>query len=156
MARLILVLAAAVLVYFWFRPPSRGAVWRGRLPLVAAAVLALAYVISPIDLLPDFSPLGLIDDLIVLVATGWWIHAQWHRRPRLEPAGPAGAPPGWDPHAVLEVERGASPDEISRAYREQMKRYHPDRVNGLGEELQRLAHQKTLEIQRAYAELRGR
>ena len=29
-----------------------------------------------------------------------------------------------------------------------MKRYHPDRVNQLGEELQRVAHQKTLDIQR--------
>jgi len=59
----------------------------------------------------------------------------------------------WDPHAVLGVDRGASPDEITRAYRELLKRYHPDRVADLGPELQRLAHQKTVELQRAYAEL---
>jgi DnaJ-domain-containing protein 1 len=35
-----------------------------------------------------------------------------------------------------------------------MKRYHPDRVDDLGEELQRVAHEKTLAIQRAYEELR--
>jgi DnaJ like chaperone protein len=59
----------------------------------------------------------------------------------------------WDPHAVLGVARGASAAEIAAAYREQMRRYHPDRVAHLGEELQRLAHRKALDIQRAYAEL---
>ena len=40
-----------------------------------------------------------------------------------------------------------------RAYREQLKLYHPDRVADLGPELQQVAHQKTVELQRAYAEL---
>jgi len=70
------------------------------------------------------------------------------------PPRPAAEPSGlWDPHAVLGVARGASREEIARAYREQLKRYHPDRVADLGPELQRLAHQKTVDIQRAYAEL---
>jgi DnaJ-domain-containing protein 1 len=34
-----------------------------------------------------------------------------------------------------------------------MKLYHPDRVAELGEELQRVAHQKSIDIQRAYKEL---
>ena len=59
----------------------------------------------------------------------------------------------WDPCAVLGVARGASRDEIVRAYREQLKRYHPDRVADLGPELQQVAHRKTVELQRAYAEL---
>jgi DnaJ-domain-containing protein 1 len=59
----------------------------------------------------------------------------------------------WDPYAVLGVPRGASPDEIARVYREQMKRYHPDRVADLGPELQEVAHQKVLDIRRAYEEL---
>lgn len=61
--------------------------------------------------------------------------------------------PAWDPYAVLKVERGASADEIKNAYHEQMRQYHPDRVATLGPELQALAHQKALEIQRAYREL---
>jgi DnaJ like chaperone protein len=59
----------------------------------------------------------------------------------------------WDAHAVLGVARDASPEEITRAYREQMNRYHPDHVAHLGEELRTLAHQKALEIQRAYEEI---
>jgi preprotein translocase subunit Sec63 len=70
-----------------------------------------------------------------------------------QPVAPGEAPQSWDPWAVLGVARGASPDEIARAYREQLKRYHPDRVADLGPELQQVAHRKTVELQRAYAEL---
>ena len=63
------------------------------------------------------------------------------------------ATPRWDPYTVLGVGRGASREEIVQAYRAQLKRYHPDRVADLGDELQQLAHRKTLELQRAYAEL---
>ena len=155
MARLVLILAAALTLYLWWRPPARAAGGRlGRLPLIGAALLALAYLISPIDVLPDVTPVGLLDDLIILVSTGWWIYGQWkHRPPPPAEAPPAGGEPAWDPYRVLEVGRGASRDEITRAYREQMKRYHPDRVSGLGDELQEVAHRKTLEIQRAYIEL---
>lgn len=159
MARLLLVLVAGLLLYLWWRPPTRSAAWRGgRLPLVGAGLLALAYLISPIDALPDVTPVGLIDDLIILVTTGWWIYDQWRRRPQPQPAEPppAGGEAAWDPYRILEVRRGASRDEITRAYREQMKRYHPDRVSGLGDELQEVAHRKTLDIQRAYIELTGR
>jgi hypothetical protein len=147
-----------MILYFWWRPPTRSAAWRsGKLPLAGAGLLALAYLLSPIDAIPDVTPVGLIDDLIILVTTGWWIYEQWRRRPRPQPGepAPAGAEATWDPYRVLEVRRGASREEITRAYREQMKRYHPDRVSGLGDELQAVAHRKTLEIQRAYIELTG-
>jgi len=58
-----------------------------------------------------------------------------------------------DPWGVLGVARGASRDEITRAYRARMKEYHPDRVAELGTELRELAHQKTLEIRAAYETL---
>ena len=59
----------------------------------------------------------------------------------------------WDPHAVLGVPPDASRDTITRSYHDQLKRYHPDRVADLGEELQELAHRKTIELRRAYDEL---
>jgi DnaJ-domain-containing protein 1 len=76
-------------------------------------------------------------------------------RALLAQAGSARAPEAvrWDPHAVLGVTPGASREEITQAYRHQLKRYHPDRVADLGPELQHVAHQKTVELQRAYAEL---
>ena len=70
---------------------------------------------------------------------------------RPQPRRPAEA--AWDPHAVLGVPRDASRDAITRSYHDQLKRYHPDRVADLGEELQEVAHRKTIELRRAYDEL---
>lgn len=55
-----------------------------------------------------------------------------------------------DPWQVLQLEPGASPEEIHAAYKAQLLKYHPDRVSHLGDELQQLAHRKTLAIRQAY------
>jgi DnaJ like chaperone protein len=55
---------------------------------------------------------------------------------------------------VLGIPRTASDGEIQAAYRARMREYHPDKVAHLGEELQKLAHRKSQEIQRAYQKLR--
>lgn len=59
-----------------------------------------------------------------------------------------------DPWQVLQLEPGASPDEIHAAYKAQLLKYHPDRVSHLGDELQQLAHRKTLAIRQAYTILK--
>ena len=90
--------------------------------------------------------------LLVVAARAWRGGAPSHRPP---PPGPEPDVDPGDPWSVLGVGRGASREEIRRAYREQMKRYHPDRVADLGEELRAVAHAKALAIQRAYRELGG-
>jgi uncharacterized membrane protein YkvA (DUF1232 family) len=123
------------------------------LTAIAVGLALLVYLRSPIDLLPDrLGAVGLLDDLAVLLLAIWWLRRRLGRS-RTEPTRPRAAAGTWDPYAVLGVARGASAEEITRAYREQMKRYHPDRVADLGEELRDLAHQKALDIQRAYAEI---
>jgi hypothetical protein len=42
---------------------------------------------------------------------------------------------GVDPHAVLGLDPGASPDDVQRAYRDLAKRFHPDRAGEQGGEL---------------------
>jgi hypothetical protein len=133
--------------------------------LLAIGLFLLLYLRSPIDLVPDrLGALGLLDDLIVLLATVWWVRrrlatAAGRRRDHSADRSTHGPAPKHqsatpqDPYSVLGVAPGASPAEIARAYREQMKLYHPDRVAGLGEELQGLAHRKAVEIQRAYQTL---
>jgi hypothetical protein len=59
-----------------------------------------------------------------------------------------------DAYTILGVRRGASFDEIRRAYRERMKEYHPDKVAGLGAELRELAERKAKEINMAFEELK--
>src|SRR5262245_20559410 len=137
MTRFVFVLLAGLLLFLWWRPPRT---WSGGrksvLAMAGVALLALAYVGWPFDLLPDFTPVGFVDDLAVLLTAVLWIHQQWQQRPR--PAGrPAPPPPveepeeGWSPHRVLGLGRNASREQIAQAYREQIKRYHPDRVSGL-------------------------
>ena len=51
---------------------------------------------------------------------------------------------------TLEVIPTASPETIQAAYRSLISRYHPDKVAGLGPELQAIANVRTREINHAY------
>jgi DnaJ like chaperone protein len=53
---------------------------------------------------------------------------------------------------VLEVAPHATQSEIKSAYHRKLQKYHPDRVSGLGDELQSLALKKSQEITAAYQE----
>lgn len=61
----------------------------------------------------------------------------------------------FDPYAVLGVSRGASETEIKEAYRRELMKYHPDKVDHLGADLQALARKRTTEIIEAYESLTG-
>lgn len=56
----------------------------------------------------------------------------------------------FDPYEVLGLIRGASKQEIKTAYHKLMKVYHPDMVAHLGREVQEIAAQKALAINRAF------
>jgi curved DNA-binding protein CbpA len=50
----------------------------------------------------------------------------------------------------LEIDPGASAEEIKHAFRQQIARYHPDKVQHLGRELRELAATRTAELTEAY------
>ena len=54
------------------------------------------------------------------------------------------------PHEILGIGPNASKKEIQAAYKEAIKKYHPDKLSHLGEEFSDLANEKFLEIQKAY------
>ena len=134
---------------------------------------ALVYFIFPYDLVPDFLGLpGRIDDLLVMAWLAWFYRnrareffaagsadrpgdgpATGERR-RASAAGSEGAE-AFDPYAVLGIAPTASREAIQSAYRARMQEYHPDKVAHLGEELQKLALEKSQQIQCAYQQLRG-
>jgi|HubBroStandDraft_5_1064220.scaffolds.fasta_scaffold50347_2 DnaJ like chaperone protein len=76
----------------------------------------------------------------------------------------AGAPAGGRPqrplsecYADLEVSAGASDAEVTKAYRRQMSRHHPDKLvaNGLPESMAEWAKEKTQRIQESYEAIRA-
>lgn len=123
-------------------------------PSLLALILALVYFVWPLDLIPDiFGPLGRIDDLLVFLLVAW----QAYQYRRKEAAGRSEAAaqesPEKDPHELFGLGPSASREEIESRYRELAQQYHPDKVSHLGEELQKVAHEKMLQITAAYRKL---
>ena len=139
-------------------------------------LLIILYVISPIDLLPEslVGPIGWLEDAITMGLLYWYLiyrparmRSQFKRAYYGRGEGAKGeayqgnqqggqAGPEFsrrDPYEVLGVPRGAPQDEIRRAYRKLVVKYHPDKVNHLGDEFRILAEKRFKEIQGAYQEL---
>ena len=144
-------------------------------------VLALLYVLSPYDLLPDLIiGWGWIDDLVILGFLWRYFHLL-KKRKRFQNYRQSGEnayndrknkkadgertshsdPNTQDstaiknPYEILEIERGSSQEDIKKAYRQLAGKYHPDKVEHLGDEFKILAEKRFKEIQRAYQELRS-
>ena len=58
-----------------------------------------------------------------------------------------------DAYKILEIEKGADPQAIKRAYRKMAKKFHPDKVQHLGKEHQKGAEEKFRKVQEAYEQL---
>lgn len=61
-----------------------------------------------------------------------------------------------DPYRVLGIDSSATDDEVKKAYRRMAMKYHPDRVAGMSEELQRNAVEQMKEINEAYDVIKQR
>ncbi len=69
---------------------------------------------------------------------------------RATPPKASPAPTAQDFHKVFKLPADADLRAVKKAYLEALKRYHPDRVADLGEELVELAEQKTREYNEAF------
>lgn len=56
-------------------------------------------------------------------------------------------------YKILEIERTASDEEIKKAYRNMVKKYHPDKVITDDEAIKKGAEEKFKEVQRAYEDI---
>jgi len=116
---------------------------------VAGGVL---YFLFPLDLMPEalLGVVGYIDDILVLTVSVLLAKKLQSFRKKDLPS-PLSSPK--NPYAILGLMPGATEKEIIKAYRQKMTEYHPDKVAHLGEGLNKVAHEKTLEIQNAYEAL---
>ncbi len=57
-------------------------------------------------------------------------------------------------YKILEIEPGATNEEVKKAYREMAFKYHPDKVSHLGEEVHRSAEKKFQEVSAAYEQIK--
>lgn len=57
-------------------------------------------------------------------------------------------------YKVLEIEKSANNDEVKKAYRKMAKKYHPDKLQGLGKEHMKGALEKFQNIQSAYEKIK--
>jgi uncharacterized membrane protein YkvA (DUF1232 family) len=143
-------------------------------------VLALLYVLSPYDLLPDMMiGWGWLDDLVILGLLGRYFYMLKKKREAFQEyyqSSQNANSYGYDkrtsdknssrsytnarssfterdPYEILGIERNASQEDIKRAYRQLAAKYHPDKVEHLGDEFKVLAEKRFKEIQQAYQEL---
>ncbi len=142
---------------------------------IILVIFALAYLISPIDIIPDFliPYVGWIDDTFVIGIVIYLI-----RYGKLPPfSGKIGRffnfisnltssdkdkssgststnfqnqKTNKDPYEILGIGKNATKEEIKSAFKQKIQQYHPDKVSHLGEELQKMANDKFIEIKNAY------
>ena len=135
------------------------------------SLLVLLYALSPYDLLPDFAiGWGWLDDLIIIgllirylykarkphIGNSYYNNSQgsYHSSESDKTRNNSESSVNKNPYTILGVDINASNEEIKTAYRELANRYHPDKVEHLGEEFKQLAESRFKEIQDAYDQLR--
>lgn len=57
-------------------------------------------------------------------------------------------------YKILEIEKSATDNDVKKAYRKMAKKYHPDKLQGLGEEHLKGAQEKFQKIQSAYENIK--
>ncbi len=140
-------------------------------------ILAIIYSLFPYDILPDFLVgWGWLDDLVIWGLVWRYLYTQkkkarsyyqYYRKSQgtshnnsgqgadeSKSSGgqqrPGDAAAARDPYTVLGVDKNTSQEDIKKAYRQLVNKYHPDKVAHLGDEFQKLAYKRFKEIQQAY------
>jgi uncharacterized membrane protein YkvA (DUF1232 family) len=144
---------------------------------IVLLILGIAYLISPVDIVPDFLLpfVGFIDDGLMIGLIYYLIRYgtlpsffSKQQRPFQKPSEKKFSHSDTKnqnsrskekeseqctpktPYEILGVRPDASKKEIIAAYKEAVKKYHPDKVSHLGDEFSSLAKEKFIEIRKAY------
>ena len=125
-------------------------------------LLPLIYFLWPADMLPDFlGGLGRVDDVLLMVFAIWILERSRFFEEFFKHAGMARGKTGTDgpemasPFETLHVDQDVAFDELKKAYRSQLRRFHPDKFAHLGTKYEEEAKQKTQAIIDAYSRICG-
>jgi uncharacterized membrane protein YkvA (DUF1232 family) len=142
-------------------------------------LFGLAYLISPVDIIPDLLLpfVGWIDDGVIIGTIYYLIRYRKFPNFFFKNQNPYKQPFGQSttnftskkksssnntnsteytkksvltPYEILGISTDANKKEIQNAYKQAIKKYHPDKLSHLGKEFSNLANEKFLEIQKAY------
>ena len=137
---------------------------------IGLILFAFLYLVSPVDIIPDMLLpfIGWIDDGVILGTIFYLVRygklppfsfgkKTGFSRPYNQTAQDSASSgkntsskPVLTPYEVLGISPNATEDQILTAYKQAVKKYHPDKVAHLGEEFSSLANKKFIEIQTAY------
>ncbi len=157
-------------------------------------LLGLAYLITPVDIIPEILVpfLGWVDDGLVLYCIFYLIRygqlpwfffkrktddgygqtstsrtrpapgsrtknngsRSWKTAGNQKFTSKTNSSPPRPAHEILGVAQDASWEEIQAAYKQLVKKYHPDKLSHLGKEFSDLAAKRFLEIQKAFESLK--
>ena len=62
--------------------------------------------------------------------------------------------PEKDPYKILEIDKSATDEEVRKAYRRLAVKFHPDKVENLGEDVKKAAEEKFKSVQSAYEQIK--
>jgi len=140
-------------------------------------LLAIIYAASPYDILPDlFIGWGWVDDIIIFYLLWKYVIKPMKMRYHQEDIHPdrnesfehshdsqsentrresdfTQNTSEKDPYAILGIEHNATKAQIKEAYRQLANKYHPDKVQHLGDEFRELAEIRFKDIHRAFEQL---
>jgi hypothetical protein len=138
---------------------------------IVLILFGLVYFISPVDIIPDLLLpfIGWIDDSVIIGIIIYWI--RYGKLPNFFFKKKGVAKPkkfttdkqqqnsfntAKTPYEILGIRPNSSKKQIQSAYKEAIKKYHPDKLSHLGEEFSDLANAKFLAVQKAYDTLMGK
>lgn len=56
-------------------------------------------------------------------------------------------------YSILEIQKGATDDQVKKAYRKMAIKYHPDKIQGVSDDIKKLAEEKFLLVKEAYDQI---
>lgn len=121
-------------------------------------VLAVLYLILPVDFIPDFlGRWGKMDDLLVVLIVIFY----YFFKPLIDDLRKKSSSTSneskdniTDPYEILGVTRATDFNEIKAIYLQKIRQYHPDLVENLGAEIKKTAQQESQKLNEAFEKIR--